>query len=238
LAVNLKKLQSIARRKLDLKGQIEWNPVPKIKELGREYLSTRTTAGKHVISYTDVSSLEPVDAFHEMCKAKLNELGFTTVEAAALDAMRECCKDDPNYIRDANSAQVIVLEACANSILFSIFPEESRVQREKMVLRFESSDALTTLHTQRGFWGTAGVCYYLAASRISGTLFPEDLVEKAIARASDGDQIKKEYDAINLLLKELPMIDTSLKRIPDEDSIKIADVMLRLFSGKTGLECE
>ena len=176
--------------------------------------------------------------FHELCKAKLNELGFTTIEAAALDAMRDCSKDDPKYIRDANSAATIVIETCANLILFSLFPEESRVQRERMVLRFESSDALTTLHTQMGFWGTAGVCYYKAASNISGMPFPQDLIEKAIERAPDGQEIRKEYDAINSLLEELPKIDISLERLVDQDSLKIIDVMLRLFVAKTGLECE
>ncbi|MHB1869104.1 MAG: hypothetical protein ACYCPP_09195 [Nitrososphaerales archaeon] len=152
--------------------------------------------------------------------------------------MRDCGKDDPKYIRDANSAAAIVLETLANSILFSLFPEESRTQRERMVLRFESTDALTTLHTQMGFWGTAGVSYYLAASNRSGMPFPQDFVEKAIARASDGQEIKKEYDTINSILEQLPRIDLDLERIPDDDSLKIVDVMVRLFAAKTGLECE
>ena len=152
--------------------------------------------------------------------------------------MRDCSKDDPKYIRDASSAATIVIETCANSILFSLFSEESKMQRERMVLRFESSDALTTLHTQMGFWGTAGVCYYKAASANSGKPFPQDLIEKAIERASDGQEIRKEYDVINSLLEELPKIDISLERLADQDSLKIIEVMLRLFAAKTGLECE
>ncbi len=241
MAINLKKLQAVARRRLKLKGSVEWNSISKNQlanqGLGSEYLSTRTNGIAHIISYSDASSLEPVDIFHELCRAKLNEMGFTTIESAALEAMGDCCKADPKYIRDANSASTIVLEAFTNSILFSLFPEESRAQREQRVLRFESSDALTTLHTQMGFWGTAGVCYHLTASINSGNQFPKDLVEKAITRASDGEVIKKEYDVINSLLEELPKIDLTLERIPDEVSIKIVDVMLRLFAAKTGLEC-
>ena len=191
----------------------------------------------HIISYSDASSLEPADVLHELCRAKLNEVGFTTIELVALEAMGDCCKADPKYIRDANSAATIVLEAYVNSILFSLFPEESKTQRERRVLRFESSDALTTLHTQMGFWGTAGVCYYMSASISSGNQFPKDLVEKAMARASDGEVIRKEYDAVNSLLQELPKIDLGVERIPDEDNFKIMDVMVRLFSTKTGLEC-
>jgi len=229
LPINLKKLQAIARRRLKLKDPVEWKKVSKSQlksqGLGSEYLSTRSNINKHVISYSDASSLEAFDVFHEMCKAKLNELGFNRIEAAALDAMRDCGKDDPKYIRDANSAAAIVLETLANSNLFSLFPEESRTQRERMVLRFESTDALTTLHTQMGFWGTAGVSYYLAASNRSGTPFPQDLVEKAIVRASDGQEIRKEYDVINSLLDELPKINPSLELLANEDSLKIVDVM-------------
>ncbi|MDG6996067.1 MAG: hypothetical protein JRN52_09090 [Nitrososphaerota archaeon] len=246
MAINLKKLQSIARRRLELKGSVEFNPVPKgqisAHGLGREYLGTRTntTTMAHTISYSDSSSLEPSDVFHEMCKAKLNEMGFTTIEAAALGVMSDCSKDDPKYIVDANSASAIVIETYANSILFSLFPEESKEPRERMALRFESSDALTTLHTQMGFWGTGGVCYHLAASKNSETFFPQDLIEKAIGRASDGEAIRKEYDTINSLLDELPKVDlkAGVERFSDTDGIKIVEVMVRLFAAKTGLDCE
>lgn len=241
LPINLKKLQSFARRKLQLKGSVEFKPISKselsARGLGNEYLSTRTNTNTmhHVISYSDASSLDTVDVFHEMCRAKLNELGFTTIESAALNAIRDCSKDDPKYLRDANSAVTIVAETYTNYILFSLFPEESREQRERMSLRFESSDTLTTLHTQMGFWGTAGVCYHRAAS---GANFPEDLVEKAIARASDGEEIRKEYDTINSLLDQLPNLDLQSERFSDEDSIKMVELMVRLFSAKTGIDCE
>jgi len=55
---------------------------------------------------------------------------------------------------------------------------------------------------------------------------------------SDGQEIRKEYDAINSLLEEIPKIDLDLERIPDEDSLRIVDVMVRLFAAKTGLECD
>jgi hypothetical protein len=246
LPINLKKLQSIARRKVQLKGSVEFKLIPKgqrsAQGLGREFLNTRTntTTMTHTISYSDSSSLQASDIFHEICKAKLNELGFTTIEAAALDTMRDCSKDDPRFIKDANSATAIIVEAYANSLLFSIFSEESRESRERMILRFESSDALTTLHTQMGFWGTAGVSYYRAASSNASLEFPAELIEKAMRRASDGEEIRKEYETTNSLLDELPRIDlgeNSLERLSDEDSMKIIDVMMRLFSAKTRLEC-
>lgn len=236
MAINLKKLQATARRRLELRGSVEWRAVQ--KSLGTEYLSTWSNGPAHVVSYSNIASLTPADVFHEMCKAKLNELGFTTIETAALDAMRECCKDDPKCIRDANSVVTIVSEMYVNSILFSLFPEESKTRRERMILRFESSDALTTLHTQLGFWGTAGVCYYRVASSNSRMPFPEDQVAKAIARASDGIEIRKEYDATNSLLEELPKMDVQIERLAPEDSIRIVDIILRLFSAKTGLKCE
>ena len=89
-----------------------------------------------------------------------------------------------------------------------------------------------------GFWGTAGVSYHLAASTNSNIPFPKDLVEKAMERASDGKEIKKEYDQINSLLQELPKLEIeSLERISEQDGMQIIDVIMRLFSAKTGLEC-
>ena len=251
MTINLKKLQSIGRRKLKLEGSIEWSQVPRTQSLllsnqtlGKEYLSTRTAANgtTHVISYFDASSLEPVDIFHELCKAKLDELGFATIEGAALDSMRDCSKDDPKYIMDANSAVTIVQETLVNAILFSQFPEESRSQRERMILRFESSDALTTLHTQMGFWGTAGVSYYRAASIGATIPFPEELVSKAIERTPDRESIRKEYNATNSLLDELSKMKlneliTTTRRFTEQESTKILDVIMRLFSAKTGLSC-
>ena len=241
MAINLKKLQALARRKLDLKDPIQWNLVSKgqlsSQGLGKDYLSTRSNATGHVISYSDADSLEPVDAFHELCRAKLNELGFIAIEAAALNVMRDCSKNDPKYIKDASSAITIVVETLANSILFSSFSEESKIQRERMILRFESSDALTTLHTQMGFWGTAGACYHRAACKNSGTPFPDELVERAIERSSDGQEIRKEYDLTNSLLEELPKIGVHSERITEQDGIRVVDVMVRLFNAKTGLEC-
>ena len=240
MAINLKKLQAIARRKLNLKDAIQWDLVSQSQlsqGLGKDYLSIRSGGEGHVISYSNAESLEPVDVFHELCRAKLNELGFTIIEAAALNAIRDCSKNEPNYIKDASSAVTIVIETFANSILFLSFPEESRIQRERMILRFESSDALTTLHTQMGFWGTAGVCYHRAACNNSGSPFPEDLIRKAIERASDSHDLRKEYDVINHLLEELPKLELGLERISEQDGIRVADVMVRLFSAKTGLEC-
>jgi hypothetical protein len=244
LSLNLKKLQSNARRRLGLKGSIEFKSVPRSQasslRIGSEFLSTSTNALtlSHTIMYSDVTSLNPADIYHEFCKAKLNECGFTTIEAASLSAIRDSSKSDPKYIRDTNSAVVIVSEAYASSLLFSNFKEEARDSRESIVLRFESSDALTSLHTQMGFWGTAGLSYYKLASQWAGVIFPQKQIEQAIERASDGEEIKKEYQQINELLSSLPNIDLlQTERISDSDSIQIVDVITRLFSAKTGLEC-
>jgi hypothetical protein len=244
LPINLKKLQSIARRRIGLRGNFEFKLVPKkqasILRIGSGFLSTTTNAisQTHTIVYSDAPSLSQSDLYHEFCKAKLNECGFTTIEAAALNAIRDCSKDDPKYIRDANSAVTIVSEVYASSLLFSKFNEEVKGSRERVVLRFESSDALTSLHTQMGFWGTAAVCYYKLASEMAGVHFPQKQIEQAIDRASDGSEIKKEYEQINNLLKDLPKMDLlQTERISDVESIQITDVITRLFSAKTGLEC-
>lgn len=241
---NLKKLQSIARRRLGLKDSIEFKSVPKSQastlRIGSEFLSTSTNALTltHTIMYSDSSSLKQADIYHEFCKAKLNECGFTTIEAASLNGMRDCSKDDPKYIRDANSALAIVSEVYASSLLFSKFEEEAKESRERIVLRFESSDALTSLHTQMGFWGTAAVSYYKLASEWAGVAFPQKQIEQAIERASDGSEIKKEYEQINNLLSNLPKVDLlQIERISDVESIQIVDVIVRLFGAKTGLQC-
>lgn len=240
LALNLKKLQAVARRKLQLKGVVEWRSLSKDQQafLGKGYLSVRSSGMSHVIMYSDVSLFDEVDVYHELCKAKLYEMGFLTIEMAALSAMRDCTKDDQKYIRDANSAVTIVMETLVNTLLFSFFQEESKAKRELMSLRFESSDALTTLHTQMGFWGIAGVSYHLAASLNSKVPFPTELVENAIERASDAKEIWKEYEMVNSLLQELPKLEFKVvERISDQDGMQITDIITRLFSTKTGLDC-
>lgn len=236
MVLNLKKLQSNARRRLNLKGKIEFKPVTSRFAI----LNTTTSTLTHTISYSDGPSLEATDVYHEFCKAKLNEIGYTTIESASFNAMRDCCKDDPKYIRDASSAETIVLETYANELLFEKFPEESKDRRTEMVLRFESSDALTGLHTQMGFWGTAAVCYYREASKRAGLSFPNEIIERAIERTSNASEIRKDYDTINSHLNELPnlVIDLIGERMSDEDSVKIIEIIVDLFSSKTELNCE
>jgi hypothetical protein len=237
LALNLKKLQSIARRRLDLKGQIMFKSVSKSSS---KSLPLKTTANSpivsHTISYSNSASLDSADVYHALCKAKLNELGFTTIENAALSAMRDCSKGEPKYIRDATFAETIVLETYAYVLLFKAFPETGQ-QRSATVLRFESSDALTSIRTQMGFWGTAALSYYREASLRAGVFFPGQIIEKAIARAASGGEMRKEYDMINLRLQDLPNLEETGEKISDEDSVKIIEVIVGLFSDKTGLSC-
>jgi len=170
----------------------------------------------------------------------MDELGFKTIEAAALSAMRDCCKDDPKQIIDANSSVVVVSEVYISWLLFTFFPEESNERREEIVLRFESSDALTTLHTRMGFWGTAGIAYYKLASEWSGKQFPSKQIEAAIRRASDGKEILDELGKIESISRELPKINEDLNSmvLSETDQIRIVECMVKLFSSKTGLECD
>ena len=246
LPLNLKKLQSIARRRLRLRGEIEFKAVPKAQtlafKLGPQFLSTTTDqlTTTHAIHYSNPETLDPADVYHEFCRAKLNECGFTTIEAASLNAMRDCSEDDPKYIRDANSSVVVVSEVYATSLLFSTFDNEVRERNEGIISRFESHDALKSLHTQMGFWGTAAVCYYKIASEWSHLQFPQRQIEQAIDRTSKngGEEIKTEYAKINSLLNDLPQVDLiQIERISDVDSIKIVDVIVRLFTAKTELDC-
>ena len=243
MPLNLKKLQSTARRRIGLKGDVEFESIPKSRlaalRIGSGFLSTSTNSStlKHTIVYSNVSSLDPADIYHEFCRAKLNECGFTTIELAALDTIRECSKEDPKYILDANSAIAVVSEVYASALLFSKF-EEASERRETIVLRFESDDALTNLHTEMGFWGTAAICYYKDACERAQTNFPQKQIDAAIQRSKDSKELQKEYEQINILLADLPKIDLlTIERISDTDSITIVDIIVRLFATKTGLEC-
>jgi len=246
LAINLKKIQSIGRRRLSLSGEVDFLNVGTSKGRTQQATggvlatTTNSVTMRHTISYSNVETLEVADVYHELCRAKLDELGFKTIEAAALSAMRECCKDDPKFIIDANSATIVVSEVYTNWLLFTLFPEESRARREEMVLRFESSDALTSLHTRMGFWGVAGVAYYKVASEWSGKLFPYKEIEAAIHRASDGASIAEELSKIEPVLYDLPKMkdDGIPSSLSDTDQILIVEGIVKLFSAKTGLECE
>ena len=121
---------------------------------------------RHTVTYSDAESIDPADVYHELCRARLYELGFRAVENAALMSLKDCAGDDPKFIFDANSSVVIVSEVYVSWMLYTYFPEESERRRQEIVLRFESSDALTSLHTQMGFWGTAGIAYYRFSFRV------------------------------------------------------------------------
>ena len=235
--MNLKKLQSTARRRLDLRGEVEFVKLP--GSAGRVLASSVATPSlelKHTIKYSEASSLDPADVFHEFSRAKLYELGFRSVENAALVALRDCSKDDPKYIFDANSAVVLVSEVYTSYLLYTYFPEESDQRRNEIVQRFTSTDALTSLHTRMGFWGIGGIAYYKLASEWAGKNFPSKQVEAAIGRASDGKAISEKLSQIELVLKKLPRMGE--KDFGDSEQIQILSIIIELFSAKTGLNCE
>jgi len=232
-------MQSIARRRLGLSGEVEF--VQKDGPEGRILASssqTSTIEMKHLVMYSKAESLDPADVYHEMCRAKLYELGFKTIENAALVALKDCAGDDPKYIFDANSAVVIVTEVYSSYLLYTSFPEESEKRREEIVLRFESENSLTSLHTQMGFWGTGGIAYYKLAAEWAGKYFPTKLVDAAIARASDGKAIEEELTKIEAVLSQLPKIENPARKFSDSDSIQILAVISELFTAKTGIKCE
>ena len=237
--MNLKKLQSQARRRLGLKGELEFVPVSGGSQ-GRILSSSQTTSTlemKHIVSYSGAAFLDPADVYHEMCRAKLYELGYKSVENAALVALKDCAKDEPKYIFDANSAVVIVAEVYTSWMLYTFFPEESEARREDTVLRFESSDALTSLHTQMGFWGTAGIAYYKLAAQWADKTFPSKQVDAAITRATDGAAIADELTKIEDVLAHLPKIESIDAPFSDSIQLEILSVIVELFSAKTGIEC-
>jgi hypothetical protein len=237
--LNLKKIQSIARRRLGLSGEVEF--VQRDGPEGRILVASNPKASlemKHIFAYSNAASLDPADIYHEMCRAKLYELGFKTVENAALVALKDCGGDDPKYIFDANSAVVIVSEVYSSFLLYSNFPEESEKRRVETVLRFESSDALTNLHTQMGFWGTAGIAYYKLAAQWSGRSFPTKQVEAAISRATDGQAIADELQKIEVVLGELPRLNNPIRNFSDSEQIQILSVISELFTAKTGIQCD
>ena len=226
----------MARRRLGLSGEIEFRSVRGRSELLST--STNSVTMRHTILYSNIETLQEADVFHELCRAKLDEYGFKTIEAAAISAMRECCKDDPKHIIDANSSVVVVSEVYTSWLLFTFFPEESNTRRMEIVLRFESSDALTSLHTRMGFWGTAAIAYYKLASEWSGNQFPSKQIEAAIHRASDGSVILEELERTEATLRDLPKINDLNSVLSDTDQIRMVECIVRLFSKKTGLECE
>jgi hypothetical protein len=236
--MNLKKMQSIARRRLGLTGEVEF--VQRDGPDGRVLAASAPKATlemKHVVVYSKADSLDPADVYHEMCRAKLYELGFKTVENAALVALKDCAGEDPKYIFDANSSIVIVSEVYSSYLLYTYFSEESDRRREEIVLRFESSDALTSLHTQMGFWGVAGIAYYRIASEWADKEFPLKQIEAAISRAPDGQMIREELEKIEKAMQELPEIENPIREFSDSEQFQILSAVSELFTAKTGIEC-
>ena len=231
MPINLKKLLAVGRRKLGLQGKVEFR---KSKGSQNILATSSTSLANHIISYSDASGLSSIDVFHELCRARLQELGFKSAETAALTAIRDCCKDDPKYIFDANSAAVIVSEVYSNWLLFNHF-EESETQREEIISRFQSTDALTSLYTRMGFWGIGGVAYYRVSSEWAGKEFPWGQVEKALKRAPEAQKILQEFEKVWSLLRELPKPKN--EEFTESEQIQLVSVIVKLFSAKTGIEC-
>lgn len=237
--MNLKKLESTARRRLGLTGEVEF--VQKDGPGGRILASSTPKASlqlKHIVLYSKAETLDPADVYHEMSRAKLFELGFRTVENAALVALKDCAHDDRKYILDANSSIVIVSEVYTSYLLYSYFPEESEKRRQDIVLRFESSDALTNLHTEMGFWGVAGIAYYKIAADWAGKSFPSKQIDAAISRASDGKSIAEELAKIEAALAQLPRMEKPAREFTDSEQLQILAVISELFTAKTGIQCD
>jgi hypothetical protein len=237
--MNLKKIQSIARRKLSLTGEIEFvqRSGPQGRILETSIVKPDSDKLKHVVIYSNAETVDPADVYHEMSRAKLYELGFRSIEDAALTFLKECSGDDPKHIFDANSAIVIVAEAYVSFLLYSYFPEESEKRRLEIVSRFESHDALTNLHTQMGFWGTAGIAYYKLAAEWAGKTFATKRVEAAISRASDGKSISEELSKIEAALSNLPKIQVPPKEFSELEKVQVLAIIVELFSAKTGIKC-
>lgn len=219
-----------------MKGDIEFHKLAGMQRI----LATTTNSVSmgHMISYSNIESLDSADVFHELCRAKLDELGFKSIEEAALSAIKDCCKDDPKYIVDANAAVVVTSEVYSNYFLFSFFPEESEARRQEMISRFESSDALTSLHTRMGFWGTAGLAYYKIASQWAGKSFPTERIEAAIKRASAGALISEELTKIEPVLQGLPRVKDLNVLLSEAEQISMVDSITKLFSAKTDVKCD
>ncbi len=192
--MNLKKAQSIARRRLGLTGEVEF--VHKDGPGGRILAVSNPKASlemKHVFVYSKADSLDPADVYHEMSRAKPYQLGFKTVENAALVALKDCAGEISEYIFDANSAVVIVAEVYTSYLLYSHFSEEVEKSRLDTVLRFESSDALTSLHTQMGFWGTAGIAYYRAGCESVGRIFRQSRLTRQFPELPTARPFQRNY---------------------------------------------
>jgi hypothetical protein len=218
-----------------LKGDIEFHKLAGMQRILAT--TTNSVSQSHTISHSNIESLDPADVFHELCRAKLDELGFKSIEEAALSAIKDCCKDDPKYIVDANAAVVVVSEVYSNYFLFSYFSEESEARRQEMISRFESSDALTSLHTRMGFWGTAGLAYYKIASQWAGRSFPTERIEAAIKRAGAGTVISEELEKIEPVLQELPRVKDLSALLSEIEQISMVDLITKLFSAKTDVKC-
>lgn len=238
--MNLKKIQADARRRLGISGEVEFvqKDGPEGRILGASTRRPNSAELKHVIVYSKAESLDPADVYHEMSRAKLYELGFREIEDAALVALKDCAADDPRYIFDANSAIVIVVETYTSYLLYSHLPEESENRRQEIVSRFESSDALTNLHTQMGFWGTAGIAYYRIASEWAAKPFPLKRIEAAISRASDGKSISEELAKVDPVLSKLPKLGDPSRNFSIEEKSQILAKITELFTAKTGIKCD
>lgn len=89
--------------------------------------------------------------YHELCHARVNELGFKLAEIRARNTIDQ--RRDSNQTAILHDTLRIVGEAYGDSILYAVFPAESSLTRAQLIASFASVAGLKTILRNLGLSG-------------------------------------------------------------------------------------
>ena len=173
--------------------------------------------------------MKEVDLLHELCHAKLNEIGFKKVEVTMEQAALN--RDSHQEQEEFKKAILLSAEAYANFLLFRYFKQESRLLMMKLDQRLLVAKSIRILVQELGFKAVALAVMHRITKRWNG-YNEDDAFKWAFEQAFKGKYQLRFYTEIHSIMSKLPIIkevDGQIQNLTSADIDTIEKCVLELF---------
>lgn len=236
-------LERISRERLGFTGAVTLVAVPKT-QLAAQGLAvnpvlTSTTGdlSKHTIKYVANVRLEDHLFFHEFSRAKLNEIGFRTVESLIDEKISKCCSSEEEAA-EMRVARTLVAETLVDAILYRYFRKESEELRNELDYSFLMTANLRSVERRLGLQGITQAAGYRVSKKQAG-LGENAAFGSAVREAFKEGEAAKNYERILAILSRLPQVGSAdgIKKLDDDEVAVVVNCILDLFEVETGRKC-
>ncbi len=231
-------LEGISRDRLKLAGVVKLVPVPR-SQLVQQGLATNPAVTStsddmsHTIKYVANIKLEDHMFFHEFSRAKLNEVGFKSVEKLTEERMAKCSSE--SEASQMRVALILVEETLADAILYRFFPKESEELRNELDYSFLMTTNLRNIERKLGLQGIIQAAGYRVSKRQAG-LGESLALGRAVHEAFRDGETVTYYDRSFVVLSGLPQVGgpEGIRELDDAEVRHIADSVVALYEVMTG----